>query len=179
VIPIAARILIIMGVSGSGKSTVGTALAKTLGWQFTEGDDFHSPENVAKMRSGEPLDDADRMPWLASIAAWMDARRQAGESAIVTCSALKRRYRDLLAAGRPDVLFVYLKDTMEVVSQHLAARVGHFMPASLLPTQFEILEEPTVDEHFITVEASRPVLAIVAKIEAYMESENQPKRPVT
>lgn len=160
------QILIVMGVSGSGKSTVAMELAKNLGWQFAEGDDFHSPANVAKMHSGQPLDDGDRIPWLASIAAWIDARRQAGEAAIVTCSALKHSYRDLLANGRPDVLFVYLKGTMEVVSRHLEARVGHFMPASLLPTQFETLEEPTADEHFIAVDAARPVSAIVAEIEA-------------
>jgi gluconokinase len=173
------RILIVMGVSGSGKSTVALQLAKTLGWQFAEGDDFHPPANIAKMRSGQPLDDGDRMPWLASIATWIDGRREAGEPAIVSCSALKHSYRDLLAAHRSDVLFVYLKGTMEVVSHHLATRAGHFMPASLLPTQFETLEEPTADEHFIAVEASRPVSVIVAEIEAYLKSENQPKRPVT
>lgn len=168
-----------MGVSGSGKSTIAAALAKSLGWLFAEGDDFHSPANVAKMHAGQPLTDDDRMPWLASIAAWIDARRQAGEPAIVTCSALKHAYRDLLTRGRADVLFVYLKGTMGVVSDHLAARVGHFMPASLLPTQFETLEEPTANEHFIAVDAARPVPVIVAEIEAYLNAESQPKRPVT
>ena len=157
-----------MGVSGSGKSTVAAALAKSLGWRFAEGDDFHPPANIAKMKSGHPLDDADRMPWLASIAAWIAQCRQAGEPAIVTCSALKRSYRDLLVGGAGDVLFVYLKGAMEVVSHHLEARVGHFMPPSLLPTQFETLEEPGADENCVTMDASASIPAIVAEIEAFL-----------
>src|SRR5450755_3428436 len=131
-----------MGVSGSGKSTVAEALARSLCWTLAEGDDFHSPANIAKMHSGTPLTDSDRMPWLNSIAAWIDQRRQAGESGIVTCSALKRTYRDLLSGGRPEVLFVYLKGTVELMAHHLAGREGHFMPAALLASQFETLEEP-------------------------------------
>jgi gluconokinase len=153
-----------MGVSGSGKSTVAGALAQNLGWTLAEGDDFHSPANIAKMRAGTPLNDDDRMPWLRAIAAWIDARRQAGESAIVTCSALKRAYRDLLAGGRPEVLFVYLKGTAAVMSRHLAGREGHFMPASLLSSQFETLEEPTAGEPVLVVDASQPVEAIVSEI---------------
>lgn len=155
-----------MGVSGSGKSTVAEALAHSLGWPLAEGDDFHSPANIAKMHAGTPLDDADRMPWLRTIAAWIDARRQAGEAAIVTCSALKRAYRDLLADGRPELLFVYLKGSAEVMSRHLAGREGHFMPASLLASQFEALEEPTAGEPVLTVDAARPVGEIVSEIEA-------------
>jgi carbohydrate kinase (thermoresistant glucokinase family) len=159
------RILIVMGVSGSGKSTVADALAGRLGWTLAEGDDFHSPENVAKMHSGTPLTDTDRMPWLRAIAAWIDTRRQAGEPAIVTCSALKRTYRDLLSAGRPEVLFVYLKGSQAVMAEHLAGRHGHFMPASLLASQFETLEEPGPDEPVLTVDDNQPVEAIVAEIE--------------
>jgi carbohydrate kinase (thermoresistant glucokinase family) len=154
-----------MGVSGSGKSTVAGALAESLGWPLAEGDDFHSPANIAKMRAGTPLDDSDRMPWLRSIAAWIDAQRQAGQSGIVTCSALKRAYRDLLSGDRPQVIFVYLKGTVDVMSQHLARRQGHFMPASLLSSQFETLEEPGKDEPVLTVDAARPVAAIVSEIE--------------
>lgn len=155
-----------MGVSGSGKSTVAGALAQSLGWTLAEGDDFHSPANIAKMHAGAPLNDDDRVPWLRSIAAWIDARRQAGESGIVTCSALKRAYRDLLTAGRPEVLFVYLKGSADVMSQHLAGREGHFMPASLLSSQFETLEEPAAGEPVLAVDAARPVGEIVSAIEA-------------
>jgi carbohydrate kinase (thermoresistant glucokinase family) len=153
-----------MGVSGSGKSTVAAALAKNLGWTFAEGDDFHSPENVAKMHSGTPLTDEDRMPWLESIAAWIAARLGSGQSGIITCSALKRTYRDLLSAGRPGVLFVYLKGSPAVMAEHLAGRHGHFMPSSLLASQFETLEEPDLDEPVLTMDDDRPVEAIVSEI---------------
>ena len=159
-----------MGVSGSGKSTVAGALADRLGWALAEGDDFHPPANIAKMHSGAPLDDNDRMPWLKTIAAWIDARVQAGEPGIVTCSALKRAYRELLVDGRPEVLFVYLKGTVALMSQHLASREGHFMPASLLPTQFETLEEPAADEAAFIVDAAHPVAAIVSEVEAYLKT---------
>jgi carbohydrate kinase (thermoresistant glucokinase family) len=155
-----------MGVSGSGKSTVAGALAQSLGWTLAEGDDFHAPANIAKMHAGVPLTDADRLPWLGAIAAWIDDRRRAGEPGIVTCSALKRAYRDLLAGDRPEVLFVYLKGSADVMSRHLAGRKGHFMPASLLSSQFETLEEPGPEEPVVTVDAARPVGEIVAEIEA-------------
>jgi carbohydrate kinase (thermoresistant glucokinase family) len=166
----AARILIVMGVSGSGKSTVAEALAQSLGWTLAEGDDFHSPANIAKMHAGAPLNDEDRIPWLSAIAAWIDARRRAGVAGIVTCSALKRAYRDLLAGDRPEVLFAYLKGSADVMSRHLAGREGHFMPASLLSSQFDTLEEPSSDEPVITVDAARPVGEIVAEIEARLRS---------
>jgi carbohydrate kinase (thermoresistant glucokinase family) len=168
-----------MGVSGSGKSTVAGALAKNLGWPLAEGDDFHAPANIAKMHAGTPLDDADRMPWLRSIATWIDARRQAGESGIVTCSALKRSYRDLLSGGGPEVLFVYLKGSVELMAHHLAGREGHFMPATLLSSQFETLEEPAADEPVLTVDAERPVAVIVCEIERRLRTVTYPKRPVT
>jgi gluconokinase len=154
-----------MGVSGSGKSTIAGALARSLGWTLAEGDDFHSPANIAKMHSGTPLTDSDRVPWLKSIAAWIDARLDAGQSGIVTCSALKHSYRDLLSGGRPEVLFVYLKGSQAVMAEHLAGRHDHFMPASLLASQFEALEEPGPDEPVLTVDDDQPVEAIVSEIE--------------
>jgi carbohydrate kinase (thermoresistant glucokinase family) len=160
----APRILVIMGVSGSGKSTVAAALADRLGWSLAEGDDFHSPENIAKMQSGTPLTDADRLPWLTSLAAWIETRLKAGQSGIVTCSALKHRYRDLLAGGHSEVRFVYLKGSPEVMARHLAGRHGHFMPASLLASQFDTLEEPGPDEPVLTVDDDQPVAAIVDEI---------------
>jgi carbohydrate kinase (thermoresistant glucokinase family) len=160
----APRILIVMGVSGSGKSTVAGALSDRLGWSLAEGDDFHSPENVAKMHAGTPLTDADRLPWLKSIAAWIETRFQSGQSGIITCSALKHAYRDLLTRGHPEVLFVYLKGSPAVMAEHLAGRHGHFMPASLLASQFDTLEEPGPDEPVLVVDAGQPIEEIVAEI---------------
>jgi carbohydrate kinase (thermoresistant glucokinase family) len=128
------------------------------------------------MHAGHPLDDADRKPWLEALAAWIDARLDAGEHGVVTCSALKHVYRDILAKGRPGVLFVYLKGTVETMAAHLASRTGHFMPASLLPSQFETLEEPQADERFIALDAAQPVETIVAGIEAYI-AEAEGGRP--
>jgi len=139
-----------MGVSGSGKSTVGGVLAGRLGWPLAEGDDFHPPENVAKMAAGHPLDDNDRGPWLARIREWMDAQESEGRSGIVTCSALKRRYRDVLRDG--EVTFVYLHGTREQLLARLTARQGHFMPASLLDSQLADLEPPDPDERAIRVD---------------------------
>ena len=164
------RILIVMGVSGSGKSTVAGVLSNRLGWPLAEGDDFHSPENVAKMHAGTPLTDADRLPWLNSIAGWIETRLKAGQSGIVTCSALKRSYRDLLTGGRPQVQFVYLKGSPEVMARHLAGRHGHFMPASLLASQFDTLEEPTADEPgIVTVDAGGSADEEVAEVLAALD----------
>ena len=125
-------------------------LAGRLGWEFAEGDDFHPAANVEKMHAGHPLTDDDRAPWLAAIASWIDARLAADEPALVTCSALKRRYRDELR--REGVVFVYLRGTREQIAHRLAARQGHFMPAALLDTQFADLEEPDPDERAVTVD---------------------------
>lgn len=143
-------VLVIMGVSGCGKSTIAALLAGRLSWPFAEGDDMHPPENVAKMHAGHPLTDTDRRPWLERIAAWIDEQIAAGRSALVTCSALKRSYRDLLR--REQVMFVYLHGDFEVISRRLAARQGHFMPAALLESQFADLEPPTADEQAIRVD---------------------------
>ena len=145
-------VLVIMGVSGSGKSTVAGLLASRLGWDFAEGDDLHPEANVAKMHAGQPLTDADRQPWLESIAGWIRQHRDAGLPGVVTCSALKKRYRDVLRGD--GVVFVFLDGSRDRISDRLAARLGHFMPASLLASQFEALEAPTADENSITLSAS-------------------------
>lgn len=143
-------ILILMGVSGCGKSTIAGLLVGRLGWRLEEGDDMHPPANVAKMHSAHPLTDEDRWPWLARIAAWIDERVAAGEPAIVTCSALKRSYRDVLR--RDPVVFVYLRGTRAQIAERLRVRHGHFMPAGLLDSQFADLEPPTPDEQSVTVD---------------------------
>jgi carbohydrate kinase (thermoresistant glucokinase family) len=142
-----------MGVSGCGKSTVAALLAGRLGWPFEEGDDMHPDANVAKMHAGHPLTDDDRWPWLKQIGAWIDEQIAAGRSALVTCSALKRSYRDLLR--RDEVTFVYLRGDHALIARRLAARHGHFMPSDLLDSQFADLEEPTADEQAITIDIGR------------------------
>jgi carbohydrate kinase (thermoresistant glucokinase family) len=159
-------VLILIGVSGSGKTTIGKLLAERLGAAFADADDFHSPANKAKMHAGIPLDDADRKPWLAAIAAQIDRWRAAGQRGIVTCSALKRAYRATLVAGRPDVEIVYLKGDKDLIARRLAGRHGHFMPASLLDSQFATLEEPTPDEGALVVDIDKTPDAIVDDIVA-------------
>jgi len=144
-------IVIVAGVSGSGKTTVGAMLAGSLHWSFADGDDFHPAANIEKMRAGVPLTDADRWPWLRAIAAWMDARIAGDESAVVACSALKRSYRDILLDGRPEARLVFLVVDREVLAKRLAARHGHFFRAELLGSQLDSLEPPQPDEHAVTV----------------------------
>jgi gluconokinase len=146
------QVVIVMGVSGSGKTTVGALLARQLGWAFADADDFHGATQIAKMRGGIPLGDADRTPWLAAIAAQIDRWRSAGRHAVVACSALKRSYRDILIGPRADVRLVYLRGGREVIAARMRARPGHFMPAALLESQFAALEEPSPDERPITVD---------------------------
>jgi len=157
-------ITVIMGVSGSGKTTVARPLAARLGWPFEEGDGFHPPANIAKMKAGVPLTDADRAPWLAAIAAWIDGQAAAGQPGVVTCSALKRAYRDRLTEGRPQVRIVYLKGSRALIADRLAKRTHHFMPPSLLASQFAALEPPGPDEHPIVVDIDQPVEAQVVAI---------------
>lgn len=140
-------VLLVTGVSGSGKTTVGEMLARRLGWQYAEADDFHPEENLAKMVAGHPLTDADRAPWLDAIAAWIDATTAAGRPAVVSCSALKRAYRDRLRTGRPNVRLIYLDADRNTIGARLAARRRHFFPAKLIDSQFADLEPPTDDEH--------------------------------
>ncbi len=147
-------ILVVMGVSGSGKSTIGTQLALALRWDFEDGDWFHPARNIDKMHAGIPLTDEDRVPWLIAIADFIDQTRCAGGHAVVACSALKRRYRAVIIDNRPDVRLIYLKGDMELIARRVATRHEHFMPPSLLKSQFDALEEPGPDEH--------PVVASIA-----------------
>ena len=153
--------LIVMGVSGSGKSTIAENLAKRLGWTYEDGDRFHPASNVAKMSAGHPLTDEDRWPWLQAIADEIDRVCKAGEHVVIACSALKRSYRDVLAHGRRDVRIVYLNGTQELISGRLAARKGHFMPPGLLVSQFKTLEPPGVDENPVIVSIDPSVEEIV------------------
>lgn len=157
-------VLIVMGVSGVGKTTIARALEAQLQWPFQEGDELHPPANVQKMHAGIPLTDADRRPWLEAIFAWIEARRAAGEPGLITCSALKRRYRDFLVRGHADVRLLYLKADRQVIAARLAHRHGHFMPPTLLDSQLETLEEPAEDERPITVLVHGTVNEIVAAI---------------
>jgi gluconokinase len=159
-----APIVLVMGVSGSGKTTIGALLAGRLGWPYAEADDFHPPENVAKMAAGHPLTDADRWPWLDAIGRWIDERRAAGESAVVTCSALKRSYRDHLRRDRPEVYVVYLHGSKELIAERMVARQGHFFRAELLDSQFADLEPPVPDEGILTVEVTADPPEIVEEI---------------
>ncbi|NPV20706.1 6-phosphogluconolactonase [Bradyrhizobium sp. 81013] len=153
--------LIIMGVAGSGKSTIGETLAQRLGWRFEDGDSFHPPANVAKMSAGHPLTDEDRWPWLQAIADEIARCRANGERIIIACSALKKVYRDILAGNRDDVRIVYLEGSQNLIADRMRHRKGHFMPTGLLDSQFATLEPPGGDEHPITVSVDAPVEAIV------------------
>ncbi|MGW5051657.1 gluconokinase [Actinokineospora sp. NPDC004072] len=156
-------VVVVMGVAGSGKTTVGTALAAELGVPYAEADEFHPRANIAKMESGIPLTDADRLPWLRAIAAWIG--EHAGTGGVVTCSALKRAYRDQLRAGGP-AWFLHLHGTREVIRGRMAGRSGHFMPPSLLDSQFAALEPLGPDEPGLTVEVTEPADRIVAQVAA-------------
>lgn len=161
-----ACVVIVMGVTGSGKTTVGRALANRLGWAFDDADRLHPPRNVAKMRAGIPLDDEDRAPWLDAVAARIDSWRAAGESGIVACSALKRRYRTVIVGNRPEVRLVFLCGSRELLAARLAGRTGHFMPPALLDSQIATLEPPAPEEDAIAVSVAAPVEDIVGRIVA-------------
>ena len=156
--------LVVMGVSGSGKSTIGEKLAERLGWSYEDGDKFHPLSNVAKMRAGQPLTDEDRWPWLQAIANEIDRVCEAGEHAVIACSALKRAYRDILVHGRNDVRIVYLKGTQDLIASRLALRKDHFMPPGLLASQFRTLEPPHASENPVTVSIDASVETIVDDI---------------
>ncbi len=169
-------IAVVMGVSGSGKTTVAVLLAAALGCQFQEGDDLHPAANVEKMRSGTPLTDADRLPWLSKIAEEIDGWRARGESGVLTCSALKRAYRDIIVGTRAGVTLVYLKGSHELIHQRMAARHEHFMPLALLDSQFATLQEPTPNEQPITVDVGGRPAEIVAEIVYQLEQRQDGER---
>ena len=156
--------LIVMGVSGAGKSTIGEKLAERLGWGYEDGDKFHPPSNVAKMSAGQPLTDEDRWPWLQAIAIEIDRVCDAGEHAVIACSALKHAYRDILVHRRNDVRIIYLKGTQDLIASRLALRKGHFMPPGLLESQFETLEPPDASEDAVTVSIDGSVETVVNDI---------------
>jgi len=158
--------LVVMGVSGVGKSTVMAMLAERLGWATLEGDALHPPANVAKMAAGEPLTDADRAPWLAEIAAWIGDREADGVSSIVTCSALRRTYREALRAGHPSVWFVHLVAPASTVALRMTDRAGHFMPPALLESQLDALEPLGPDEPGWAVDATPEPTVIIDEIVA-------------
>jgi ribose 5-phosphate isomerase A len=157
-------ILVIMGVSGAGKSTVAQELSVRLGWPFKEGDTLHPEVNVAKMHAGIPLTDADRHPWLDRVAAWIDDQRNRKQPGIITCSALKRSYRQIVVGDRPEVRLVYLRGGRDLIAKHLAGRDGHFMPPRLLQSQIDSLEEPSADEEPLIVDVGRPASEIAEEI---------------
>ena len=154
--------VVVMGVTGTGKSTVATELAEQLGWTFVEGDDLHPRSNVAKMESGEPLTDDDRAPWLETIRSRAQEEAAAGRSAFITCSALRRKYRDLLREGAEPMFFLHLHAGEDVLAARLAERKGHFMPAGLLRSQLETLEPLEYAEDGVVVDVSVPVGEVVA-----------------
>jgi gluconokinase len=156
--------LVVMGVSGSGKSTVAEHLAARIGWRYVDGDLFHPASNVAKMSAGHPLTDEDRWPWLRAIAGEIDRLSAAGQRAVVACSALKHAYRDILVHDRDDVRIVFLDGSQDLIAKRLAARKGHFMPSGLLDSQFKTLEPPQPSERPVTVSIDAPVDAIINDI---------------
>ena len=157
-------ILVVMGVSGAGKTTIAQELAARLGWPFEEGDALHPEANVAKMHAGIPLTDADRRPWLEAVAAWIDGQRAKKQPGIITCSALKGSYRQIIIGDRPEVRLVYLRGSRDLIAERLMGRHGHFMPASLLHSQIETLEEPGPDEDPLTVDIGPPAGQIAEEI---------------
>jgi len=156
--------LVVMGVSGSGKSTIADRLGKRLNWTFEDGDRFHPASNVTKMSAGQPLTDEDRWPWLQAISDEIDRVCKAGQHVVIVCSALKRVYRDVLVHGRADVRIVYLAGTEPLIAERLARRKGHFMPPGLLDSQFKTLEPPDADENAVTVSIDASVDSIVEDI---------------
>jgi carbohydrate kinase (thermoresistant glucokinase family) len=157
-------VLLLMGVSGSGKTTIAVELHRVLQWPYVDGDDLHPPANVEKMRSGRPLNDQDRLPWLQAIARWIDDRLAAGEPGIITCSDLKRTYRKITVGDRKGVMLVYLHDDEKSIAERISRRSHQYMPPSLLHSQFETLEEPGEDEHAIDILVRGSVAETVTEI---------------
>ena len=166
-------ILIVAGVAGSGKSTVGKLLAETLGWPFADADSFHPEANIAKMRAGIPLTDADREPWLRAVGSWIDDEIAGGHSGVITCSALKRAYRDRLLAGRPAARMILLQVDRDELVRRLTSRQGHFLHEELLESQLEAFEPPTPDEHVRLVSEEGGPAKTVARIIALLWPEGK------
>jgi gluconokinase len=158
------QVIVLMGVSGCGKSTTGTELSQLLGWPFRDADSFHPPANIEKMSRGAPLADEDRWPWLDAIGAWIGERLKQGQPGIVSCSALKRAYRTRIGAKRPGVRLVYLLGSQEMIATRLAKRADHFMPPTLLASQFAALEEPGPEERALVVGIAMPPRYIASSI---------------
>lgn len=154
---VASTVMVLMGVSGSGKTTIAQELHRLLGWPFQEGDDLHPPADVEKTRTGRPLDDQDRKPWLEAVTQWIDARLAAGEPGIITCSNLKRAYRRIMVGDRRGATLVYLEGDEWLIAERIARRRHRYMPASLLRSQFETLEPPGADEHPVVVPLEQTV----------------------
>jgi carbohydrate kinase (thermoresistant glucokinase family) len=165
----APQLVVVMGVSGSGKSTVGGLLAQLLGAEFLEGDDLHPPRNVEQMATGVPLTDDDRRDWLLALAQRLSIARDAQRSLVVSCSALKHRYRDVLRGASADLAFVHLHADAALLEARMHAREDHFMPASLLASQLHTLEAPGTDEHALTLAAALPAAVLAAKAAAWLE----------
>ena len=158
------RVVVVMGVSGSGKTTVAERVSAALGWMFQEGDKLHPKANVEKMAAGHALTDEDRAPWLAVIAEWIEARLHTSRNAIITCSALRRAYRDQIGNGKPGVQIVYLHGDRETLEGHVHSRHHEFMPATLLDSQLATLEEPAPDEHVIEIDVGGSIEHTVAEV---------------
>jgi len=163
------RHVVVMGVSGSGKTTIARGVADETGLEFAEADAFHSPANIAKMEAGTPLTDEDRWPWLRALAQWMDARAEAGVSTIITCSALKRTYRDVLRDGPPSLDFLHLDGQVEVIRGRMSKREGHFMPASLLQSQIDTLEALEPDESGIVLDLGQPPAELIERALTWLD----------
>jgi len=169
--------IVVMGVAGSGKTTIGEKLAERLGWTYEDADKFHPRANVEKMSAGHPLTDEDRWPWLRAIADEIDRVCKQKGQLVIGCSALKRAYRDILVHGRDDVRIVYLDGSQELIARRLKARKGHFMPPTLLDSQFKALQPPGDDEHPVTVSIDAPVEAIVDDIMRRLAADLDGKTP--
>ena len=157
-------IIVLMGVSGCGKTTIGTNLVRRLNWEYQEGDALHPQKNIVKMSEGIPLNDDDRKPWIARIADWIETRCIAGRDGVISCSALKEVYRQTIRGTQTDLQFVYLRGSRELLSDRLAYRKDHFMPPNLLESQLELLEEPSIDEQTMVVTIDSTPEKIVQKI---------------
>ena len=165
------RRVVVMGVSGCGKSTVGAAVAAHMGWRFVEGDSLHPPENVAKMAAGLPLDDGDRAGWLDTLAAQLAQARSAGQGLVVSCSALKRAYRERLRGGDPDTLFVHLAGEQTLIAARMAARQHEYMPASLLQSQFAALQPPEADEQALSLSIQDAPAQLIQSIAQHLQAQ--------